>query len=222
MGDLTPMKTKPYRTVKGSWMALLMASVLWFLPTTAESAVVTQLDITGGSIDLNFGTLGHLAGPFTANGQLFMNQFQPPPTVFDPITISHLTFSIFTSSGGTLHLPAPTAQTSGANMTANLQSLFAGVTSAGWSGLLTSPPTPLSASLNIGGSATGSFNESTNAFDVSWTHSFTGIPFLTSGTFSLQGTAQLAGVPLPGALFLFGSGLIGLIGLARRKMKTVA
>jgi hypothetical protein len=58
-------------------------------------------------------------------------------------------------------------------------------------------------------------------------HSFTGIPFLTSGTFSLQGTAQVgagqvAPVPLPGAVFLFGSGLAALIGLARRKVNAAA
>lgn len=58
-------------------------------------------------------------------------------------------------------------------------------------------------------------------------HSFTGIPFLTSGTFSLQGTTQVgagqvAPMPLPGAVFLFGSGLAALIGFARRKMNTVA
>jgi hypothetical protein len=222
MGDLEPMNAKPYKAVKGSVMALLMTSVLWFLPTPAESAVVTQLDITGGSIDLDFGTLGHLAGPFTANGQLLMNQFQPPPNVFDPVTIAHLTFSIFTSSGGTLNLPAPTAQTSGATMTANLQSLFANVTSTGWPGLLTSPPTPLTASVNVGGIATGSFNESTNAFDVSWTHSFTGIPFLTSGTFSLHGSAQLAAVPVPAAVYLFGTGIIFLVAMARRRMMQVS
>jgi hypothetical protein len=107
-------------------------------------------------------------------------------------------------------------------MTANLQSLFANVTSTGWAGLLTGPPAPLTTSLNIGGIATGSFNESTNAFDVSWTRPLTGIPYLMSGTFSLQGTAQLAAVPVPAAAWLFGTGLIGLVGLARRKMSPVA
>jgi hypothetical protein len=221
-GKANTMKTKPYRIAKVSVVALLMASALWCAPTAVQAAIVTQLDITGGSISLNFGSLGSVTGNFNGNGQLLINQFQPPPTVFDPITISHLTFSIFTSSGGTLNLSAPTAQTSGATMTADLQSLFANVTGTGWPGLLTSPPTPLTTSLNIGGSATGSFNESTNAFDVSWTHSFTGIPSLTSGTFSLQGTAQLAAVPVPGAVFLFGSGLAALIGLARRKMNAAA
>lgn len=224
MGDVKRMKAKPYGAVKGSGMALLIASVLWLLPTPAQSALVTQLDITSGSISLNFGTLGNLAGSFTANGQLLMNQFQPAPTVLDPITISHLTFSLFTGSGGTLNLLAPTAETSGATLTADLRSLFASVTSssAGWGGILIPPPTSSSYNMNIGGIASGSFNEVTNAFDVSWTHALTGIPYLTSGTFSLQGTAQLAAVPLPAAAWLFGSGLIGLAGLARRKILTKA
>ena len=207
------MKITSVKTVKGSVMALLMASVLWVLPTPAQAAPVTQLDITGGSVNLNFGSLGSIIGNFNANGQLVMNQFQPLPNIFNPITISHLTFSVFTSSGGALNLPAPTGQTSGATLTANLQSLFAGVTSTGWGWVNTNP---LMASLNIGGNAAGSFNELTNAFDISWTRSFSGVPLLTSGTFTLQGTAQVAAVPLPGALFLFGSGLATLVGFARR------
>ena len=209
------MKTKSNRTIKGSVMALLMASALWFLPAPTQAAEVTQLDITGGSINLNFGILGNITGNFTADGQILMNQFQPPPNIFDPITISHLTFSIFSSSGGALNLPAPTGQTSGATMTANLQSLFAGVTSTGWSWVNTNPAM---ASLNIGGLASGTFNETTNAFDISWTRAFTGVPFLTSGTFSLQGAAQVAAVPLPAAALLFGSGLAGLVGLFRKKL----
>ena len=209
------MKTKSNRTVKGSVMALLVASVFCVLPTPGQAAEVTQLDVTGGSISMNFGILGSITGNFTADGQLLMNQFQPPPNVFDPITISHLTFSIFTSNGGALNIPAPTAQTSGATMTADLQSLFAGVTSTGWSWVNTNP---LMASLNIGGLASGTFNETTNAFNISWTHAFTGVPFLTSGNFSLQGTAQLAAVPLPAAALLFGSGLIGLAGAMRKKL----
>ena len=207
------MNIKPDRTIRGSVMALLMASVLWFLPMPSQAAVVTELDITGGSISLNFGTLGTISGNFNANGQLLMNQFQPPPNIFDPITISHLTFSVFTSSGGTLNLPVPTAQTSGSSMTANLQSLFAGVTSTAWSWVNTNPQM---ASLNIGGNASGSFNDTTNAFNVSWTRTFTGVPFLTSGNFSLQGTAQLAAVPVPAAVLLFASGLSGIIWLRNK------
>ena len=202
-------------TVRGSVMALLMGVALWMAPAPGQAAVVTQLDITGGSMSLNFGSLGTVTGNFTANGQLLMNQFQPTPNIFTPITLSHLTFSLFTSNGGALNLPAPTALTTGSTMIADLQSLFAGVTSTGWSWVNTNAGM---ASLNIGGIATGSFNELTNAFDISWTRSFTGVPFLTSGTISLRGTAQLAAVPLPGALLLFGTGLGGLLLAGARKV----
>ncbi len=208
--------TKMFATiVRGSVMALLMGLALWVLPAPGQAAVVTQLDITGGSMSLNFGSLGTVTGNFTANGQLLMNQFQPTPNIFTPITLSHLTFSLFTGSGGALNLPAPTALTSGSTMTADLRSLFAGVTSTGWSWVNTNSGM---ASLNIGGIATGSFNELTNAFDVSWSRTFTGVPFLTSGTLSLRGTAQVAAVPLPGAVLLFGTGLGGLLLTRARKV----
>lgn len=209
------VKTNHNRSVKGSVRALLVASVFCLMSTPGQAALITQMDITGWSMSMNFGALGSITGNFIADGQLVMNQFQPPPNVLDPITISHLTFSIFTSSGGALNLPAPTAQTSGATMTADLQSLFAGVTSTGWAWVNTNP---LMASLNIGGNATGTFNDTTNAFNISWTRAFTGVPFLTSGNFSLQGTAQLAAVPLSAAASLFGSGLLGLAGALRRKL----
>lgn len=148
-------------------MGLSLMAASWSFPAVSSAATVSQLDISGGSITLNFGNLGNLAGSFTENGQLLMNQFQPAPNVLDPITISHLTFSIFTGSGGTLNLPAPTAQTSGATMTANLHSLFADVTSTGWAGLLTSPPSPVTTSLHVGGLPSREFRRTTMEFVIS-------------------------------------------------------
>jgi hypothetical protein len=180
-------------------------------PAPAQAASVSQLDITGGSINLNFGVLGSVSGAFTQNGQLVMGQYQPLPNIFPPVTIADHTFSIFTSNqafpGTPGGAPAPTGSTTGSTMAVDLTALFAGVTG----------PFMNEASLNVGGNAAGTFNELTNAFNVSWTKSFTGysIPFLQSGTFSLQGTAQLAAVPLPGALLFFGSGLIGILGFRK-------
>lgn len=208
------------RTITTCLMGLSLMAAVWSLPAMSQAATVSQLDISGGSIDLNFGSLGHLAGSFSSDGQVIMNQFQPSPDIFNPISVGHLSFSLFTSSGGALGFPAPSAETSGAVMTADLRSLFANASSTGWAGVLTGPSTVLPISLNVGGVATGSFNESTGAFDISWTRSFTGIPLLSSGTFSFQGTAQLAAVPLPGAVFLFGSGLAGLLGMTRRKSRS--
>ena len=213
------MKTKSYRTVKGSVVALLVASVFWLLPTPSQAAVVTQLDITSELVSLNFtgGNRTTLSGTFNQSGQLIMGQFQPTPNIFPPVVLgNHLTFSVFTSSGQPpLNFSPPSGATSGNTMTVDLSSLFAGMSSTlpGWSNWMTPA---IFSSVNIGGIATGSFNQTTNEFDISWTRQFTGIPNLPSATFSLHGTAQLAAVPLPAAALLLGSGLIGLAGAMRK------
>lgn len=215
------MKTLYQRVKQASASVIsMLALALWLLPTTTQAAVVSQLDIAGGSISLDFGALGTLAGSFTQSGQLVMGQYQPPPNIIEPITIGHLTFSIFTSDGGSLNLPPPTAETSGTTITADLRSLFAGVTNAssGWGGILHGPSTPaFNFSVNIGDFATGGFDESTRAFDLSWTRPLTGIPSLASATISLHGTAQVAPVPVPAASVLFASGLIARAWVARRR-----
>jgi hypothetical protein len=161
--------------------ALLLGAGL-FGTGQSQAATVTQLDITGGSISLNFGVLGSVSGNFTQNGQLVMGQYQPLRNIVPPVAVGGHTFSIFTSNqpfpGNLGGAPAPTGATSGSTMTVDLRSLFARVTGP----LLTS-------SLNIGELATGSFNTVTNSFNISWTQPFTGVPFLTSGIFTLQGTA---------------------------------
>jgi len=80
------MKTNSNRTIRGSVMALLLLSVLWLLPTTSQAAVVTQLDITGGSVSLNFGSLGSVTGDFTQNGQLAWGNTSPCRTYSRQLT----------------------------------------------------------------------------------------------------------------------------------------
>lgn len=200
---------------------VLCAMAVGLIDTSkAHAATITQLDITSESVSLNFGTLGILSGTFTQNGQLIMGQFQPTPNIFPPVNLGgHLTFSVFSSAGQPVfNLPTPSGATTGPTMTVNLSSLFAGLSSTQWGSWMT-PAT--FGSLNIGGTATGSFNQTTHAFDISWTQDFTGIPRLVSGTFSLQGTAQVAAVPLPAAALLFGSGLLGLAGAMRKRLSLV-
>jgi hypothetical protein len=79
------MKIKPDRTIKGSVMTLLVASVCWSLPTPSQAAVVTRLDMTSESVSLNFGVKGTLSGTFNQSGQLIMGQFQPSPNIFPPV-----------------------------------------------------------------------------------------------------------------------------------------
>lgn len=195
-------------------MSALLLGACLFHAGPAQAAFVTQLDITGGSISLNFGNFGSVSGNFTQDGQLVMGQYQPLPNIFPPIIVGGHTFSLFTSDqvfpGFPTGAPAPTGATSGSTITVDLRSLFAGVTGPFWN-----------STLNIGEPATGTFNAATNGFDIAWTQPFTGlgVPFLTSGNFSLRGTAQVAvaPVPVPAAVILFGSGLCGIVGMVVRR-----
>ncbi len=198
-------------------IVVFVGTVLGIGPSRAYAAVVSQLDLSGGSIALDFGSLGTMNRTFSQPGRLVMDRFQPRPPIFEPVTVGHLTLSLFTGDGGSLALPPPSGTISGSTINVDLRSLFASATPSGWGGILAPPSTPTSHQLNIGAIATGWFNESTNEFTISWTKSFTGVPCLLSGTFSLQGTAQLAEVPLPGAVFMFGSGLVGLGALHARR-----
>lgn len=73
--------------------------------------------------------------------------------------------------------------------------------------------------------ATGTVsNVAGNNFDfvLDWTSLIVGPPFGgQTGTWHLTGTGSVAPIPLPAAVWLLGSGLLGMVGVARRK-KSVA
>lgn len=61
--------------------------------------------------------------------------------------------------------------------------------------------------------ATGQYNIVNHDYSVEWSSQINGGPFnKTTGYWHLEGTV----VPLPGAVWLFGSGLAGLLGFSRR------
>jgi len=172
--------------------------------SSVRADTVSQLDITGGSLSLNLGSNGTVSGNFIQNGPLVMGQFQPPPNLFPPMTIDGHTFSIFTDSSNGLFTP-PSAQVSGTTITADLSSLFANI--AG--------PTINAVGMNIGGLATGTYDPGTGQFSLSWRHVYVD---LSSFDMNLQGTTELAPVPVPATLGLFVTGLFALaafLGLSR-------
>ena len=192
----------------GLAVTLALLSGLWIFPGASQAETITELDFTSGSVALKNGSTTIASRNFTTSGEIVMGQYQPLPDIIAPISINvpllgiH-TFSLFTSGPN----PFPSSSTSGSTITADLNSLFAQLTG----GLI--PVGGLNT--NIGGNATGSFNSLTNAFTgLTWSHGLGGVPGLPSNLsvqFTLNGTAQLAAVPLPGAALLFGSGLAGLI-----------
>jgi hypothetical protein len=129
-----------------------------------------------------------------------MGTFQPAPSLMPSVTVDGhvLTFATDDASG---QLAAPTAQISGATITADLSALFM---------MITGPE--INGNLNIGGLATGTYDPDTGAFHLSWTT----VLQVTSADMSLDGTADLVPTPLPPAAALFVIGLAALRGMRPR------
>lgn len=73
---------------------------------------------------------------------------------------------------------------------------------------------------NQGGTATGTYDANTGAFTIGWSSLIVGGSFDgNTGYWELSGVANTSTseVPVPAAVWLFGSGLIGLAGIARRR-----
>ncbi|BCA54910.1 hypothetical protein W02_20500 [Nitrospira sp. KM1] len=187
-------------------LAACAGMALWLAASSAYASLVTQLDFTGGSVAFKLGSTTVLSENFTQNGTIVMGQYQPLPNIIPPVTVAGYTFQLFTSGPN----PVPTGNTNGSTITSDLTSLSAG---------LTGPGLGSGVSVNIGGEATGVFNPSTNAFaNLSWIDS-NPIPGKgwTSLVFTLNGTAQVAVVPLPAAFGLFLTGLSGIVAARMRR-----
>lgn len=112
-----------------------------------------------------------------------------------PIEFYYAPSGVYDDPGAPLH-SAPTINFN--NMTADLTSLF-----AFWN----------DNEYNVGGIATVNTIDA-NSWELTWSHIQADGPFLGTTTHM---TMVISQVPLPAAVWLFGSGLIGLIGVARRK-----
>jgi hypothetical protein len=127
-----------------------------------------------------------------------MGTFQSSPGILPPVVVDGHQLEFSTRPQGGL---APSAQTSGTTITADLSSLFATITG------------PISGDLNIGGAATGTYDPLTGQFSLSWTR----VLDVASSNFSLEGTADVTPVPLPAAAGMFATGLASLAGLSARR-----
>jgi hypothetical protein len=180
----------------------VVIGLVWVLGGQAYAATITQLNITGGSLSLDFGSQGSVAGTFTQNGTLLMGQYQVPPTLLPPFVVDGHTFTYFTSNFN--GAPPPSGEITGTTINVNLSSLFT----------LAEGPT-LNGALDIGGLASGTFNPETGAFKISWVRLYPSTPpFLNFGQFDLEGTGP-APIPIPATFWLFATGVGAIVAALR-------
>jgi hypothetical protein len=167
-----------------------------------------NIAITNGGTLLPVGSKT-ISGPVAPPVQIVMGTYQNPIV---QVGSGFLGAKIY--STGAYGMPAPSG---GVDTTANTISVdFSSLRGYAHIGLysldmalplITKPP------------SSGTYNPGTGAYALTWSNPFSllvaGQTISGSATVSLSGTATL--VPVPAAIWLLGSGLLGLAGVARRR-----
>jgi hypothetical protein len=181
--------------------SLLLGMAMLFAATSASAAVVFPV------LELNPVTVTGTASGLTMTGDA-PNTLSAPSTtltVFDPA----LAFSLTSDAAGAGTLSVTGSETLFASFTnLSVTHTFGGF--ADWNADLTYTGGTLAGSLPSSGRVEGSF---AGVGSFSMGQSLLGEDFSASGGIAKIGAV----VPVPAAVWLFGSGLLGLVGIARRK-----
>ncbi len=201
-----------------------IAAALLLATGSVNAAIVTSLDVSSGQFGMNdpINASGDESaiGAFTLN----MGSYQGVETydavagttsVASPIVtwafgnfgdVNNFTAASSSnpSVGGGGAAPSGTTDDVAGTIDLDLSSWF-----AEWNGT----------SFNQGdANVTGTYNSVTGDFTAGWSKLISGGSFDgKTGYWEITGTANVSAVPVPAAVWLFGSGLVGLAGIARRR-----
>lgn len=194
--------------------SILITFSIFFFCSTSYAAIIeiSSLNISAGNVLIN-GTIntGLLPGedPFIRMGDYqgvldAGNIFGSIVTNSDPVITPFYGITLSSYGGNTYSAPTGTINDVLGTITVDMRSWFV------WQ------QNPSAGTLiNNGGIATGTYNSLTGEFNMSWDGLIENGTFPDPNTWTLNGTVNI--VPIPASMWLFGSGLIGLIGFARRK-----
>lgn len=189
-----------------------IAAALLLVTGAANAAPITSLEITGGSFAMA-GAGGTINPAAFANMTIGGYDGSEPLTAgtqadYAPLSIATFDFGFFgavgvrtaETDGVNSGFAAPTGDLTGSALTLDLSSW-----TAYWNGT----------SFNQGGMITTTVDAMGN-FTANWQATVNGGAFNGQvGDWTITGT--VSAVPVPAAVWLFGSGLVGLAGVARRR-----
>ncbi len=195
---------------------VLLASTAFFLTTSATAAPVDidTMYVDNASATLTIDSLFSTLGPYTAStgitppAEITMGSFQD--SILN-VSSGDFSLNIYSTSG--FGASAPSGYVDGSTIDVDFSSLRGTLSYntnqfdfALW---------PLTTTLDY-----GTYTPLDSTFDIGWTDSLTidlTSFFSTTATLDVDLQGYLTTVPIPAALWLFGSGLIALVGVSRRK-----
>lgn len=195
------------------WFSVLVLAGIGFAQFSVAHAAPVPINVLSvDSITLKVEVTGdgtfNFSGPVVPPANLVMGTYQ------DPI-VSGPNWKIYSTNA--FGKPAPSGSVDGALGTIDVDfSSLRGQISGTSFGMLDFELWPL-----VNPPSGGTYNGSTNKFTLDWSNAFSvdrsGVPFPVTGTASVSLAGTVSPIPIPAALWLFGSGFLGLVAVMRRR-----